>query len=197
MKNLTLITGGVRSGKSLLAEDLASKGKCPVYYFASMRIYEKDPEQLRRLELHRKRRPADWITVEAPSKAEQAIEALPDGKACVIFDCVSLYITNILVATIGGAEHDQAMENTGKEENDDPYRNEAKVKQAIENLLNSMEKAKDKEFIIVSNEVGWGVVPESALGRAFRDLLGLSNQRIAERAESVILTISGLPLKLK
>lgn len=185
VKNLTLITGGVRSGKSLLAEDIAQKTAKPVYYMASMQILEEDPEQIRRLDLHRARRPTHWRTLDAAFEAHKQIEKLPQN-VCVIFDCLSLYITNILIATTDGGDASS-----------DPYLKEEAIMSQINLLLDSMAQQEQIDFVIVSNEVGWGVVPETKLGRAFRDFLGIANQMVAAQADRVFLSCSGLRLQLK
>jgi adenosylcobinamide kinase / adenosylcobinamide-phosphate guanylyltransferase len=185
MKNLTFITGAVRSGKSMFAEQLAAASAGSVFYLATMQILEEDPEQLRRLEVHRRRRPPHWQTIDSPFAAHEVVSKLPAGKSFVIFDCLSLYITNMLIADTGGGE------------NADPYSKEEEVLRCVESLLDSMRARSQIEFVIVSNEVGWGVVPETILGRAFRDFLGLSNQMVAAQAQRVFLCCSGLQLKLK
>lgn len=193
MKNLTFVTGAARSGKSLLAEELASASKKPVYYLASMRIYEADPEQVRRLKIHRDRRPANWQTIDAAFNAHEVVSSLPVGKAVVIFDCLSLYLTNLLLGTAGGDNPSCASEAC----NNDPYEMEEGIMEQLRLLIESMEARDDLEFIVVSNEVGWGLVPETKIGRAFRDYLGLSNQLFAREADRVFLTCSGLKLQLK
>lgn len=175
----------MRSGKSLLAEELAAGSARPVYYLASMQILEDDPEQVRRLEIHQKRRPPDWKTVEACFAAHETIDKL-EGSSFVIFDCLSLYITNILIATTSGGAPE-----------DDPYLKERDILEAIRKLLDSISARPDIDFVIVSNETGWGVVPETKLGRAFRDFLGLANQMTAAEADRVYLSCAGLRLQLK
>ncbi len=191
MKNLTFITGAARSGKSLLAEELAAKSALPVFYLATMQIFEEDPEQIRRLDLHRQRRPSQWETIEAPFAAEKIILNLPEENSFVVFDCLSLYVTNILLATAGGGNGFSELDEI------DPYEKESEVFSAVRSLLDAMSTRTSIEFVIVSNEVGWGVVPETPLGRAFRDFLGVSNQMAAAAAERAFLSCSGLRLQLK
>ncbi len=186
MKNLTFITGGARSGKSKLAEDLASHANKPVYYLASMQILVEDAEQNRRIAIHRNRRPQDWQTIDAAFDVHKLIPALPAQSACAIFDCLSLYTTNILIATT----------SSGSDVND-PYLKEVEIMAQVDLMLLAMSQRPDIEFIVVSNEVGLGVVPETALGRAFRDFLGLANQLCAAKAERAYLCCSGLKLQLK
>lgn len=184
MQNLTFITGGARSGKSVLAEQLAKSSGKPVVYMATMQVLDPDSELERRLYMHKARRPSDWTTIESPFKANERIGELPLQAACVIFDCLSLYITNILIATTGGADSN-------------PYDREHEIFAETRSLLSAMEKRQDLEFIVVSNEVGSGVVPETPLGRAFRDFLGLTNQEFAAHSYAAYLCASGIPLKLK
>lgn len=194
VKNLTFITGGVRSGKSLQAEKLASESGLPVYYLATMKVCPSDIEQLQRVEIHRKRRPDSWHTHNCPQHADLLLRELAEGPAVLIFDCLSLYVSNILLATDDG---DLPDFSSPLNLDIDPYQREAELMLELDKLLFSMEARTDIEFIVVSNEVGWGVVPESRLGRAFRDLLGLSNQKVASRARRAFLVCSGLVLGLK
>lgn len=186
MKNLTFITGAVRSGKSLFAEKLAEKSGRRVFYMASMQILEADQEQVARVKMHRDRRPASWTTIDVPFDAHKAISILPAEESFVVFDCLSLYVTNILV---GRAD----VENSETE----PYSRDEEVQEKIELLIEAFTRRQDIDFALVSNEVGWGLVPETKLGRAFRDFLGMANQKLASKADNVYLCCSGLQLRLK
>ena len=180
----------------MLAEELAAKSGRPVFYLASMQILNDDPEQIRRLNAHKQRRPAEWKTIDAPFSAEQVVAGL-ENNSLVIFDCLSLYITNMLIA----GSCDDIPGRQGSAEfalgHADPYERETDILQKVDALLLQMEAKSAIEFIVVSNEVGWGVVPESALSRAFRDILGLANQRVAARAEKAFLMCAGLRISLK
>lgn len=183
MKNLTLITGGVRSGKSVLAEKLALENNQRVYYLATMPLIADDKEQEDRIRRHRIRRPTDWETIECHSAVSDKVMHLPQGSACVLLDCLSLFVTNILL-------EDEATSGN-------PYEREQAIIKATKDLLAAIETRTDLSFIVVTNEVGWGVVPESSLGRAFRDFLGQTNQVFAQAADRVILCCSGLSINLK
>ncbi|MBY0356552.1 MAG: bifunctional adenosylcobinamide kinase/adenosylcobinamide-phosphate guanylyltransferase [Candidatus Obscuribacterales bacterium] len=183
MKNLTLITGGVRSGKSVLAEKLALENKQKVYYLATMPIIAGDKEQEERIRRHQNRRPTNWETIECHSAISKKVMDLPQGPACVLLDCLSLFVTNILL-------EDEARSGN-------PYEKEQAIVKATEDLLAAIKTRTDLFFVVVTNEVGWGVVPETSLGRAFRDFLGQTNQIFAQAAEKVILCCSGLSINLK
>jgi adenosylcobinamide kinase/adenosylcobinamide-phosphate guanylyltransferase len=183
VKNLTFITGGVRSGKSRLAETLANSSGRQIYYMATMQRISGDHEQDERIDRHRRRRPDTWLTVECPYSLAESIGQLPgDVDACVIIDCLSLFVTNLMLS---------------QEMSENPYACEAFVMNSSDAVLKAISSKNRLHFIVVTNEVGWGVVPESSLGRAFRDFLGMANQRFAAQAETVWLICSGLPVKLK
>jgi len=182
-KNLTLITGGARSGKSELAESMAIDCPHPIYYLATMQRWEGDPECAARIEKHRLRRPQNWKTVEASSRLHETVLAIPPGPTFVIIDCLSLYVSNLLLD--GGA--DVA----------DPYAREKVVSESIQLLLSAISAREDLDFVVVTNEVSWGLVPDTALGRAYRDFLGEANQEFARQASAVVLLVSGLKVQLK
>jgi adenosylcobinamide kinase/adenosylcobinamide-phosphate guanylyltransferase len=165
---LTLVLGGARSGKSRYAEGLVQALPPPWIYVATAQAY--DDEMRERIAAHRTRRPAGWSTVEAPLGLVAAIREAPEG-APVLVDCLTLWLTNVLLS-----ERDVASE--------------------IDDLMQACRRAPGP-LILVSNEVGLGIVPDNALSRRFRDEAGLLHQRIAEIADRVVLTVAGLPLVVK
>lgn len=165
---LTLVTGGARSGKSRLAEDLARRSALPRRYIATAQAW--DDEMAARIDLHRQDRGPGWQTVEAPLDLAGALVAGAKGSVTLV-DCLTLWLTNHMLAG-----HDLAAQ--------------------AEALTGALAKAPGP-VILVTNEVGWGIVPENALARAFRDEQGRLNQRIAAQADLVVAVISGLPLVLK
>jgi adenosylcobinamide kinase/adenosylcobinamide-phosphate guanylyltransferase len=182
---LALILGGARSGKSDLAVRLAASSGRPVLFVATM---EPGDDELRaRVAAHRASRPAEWRTIEAPVALLDALtaEACPD--AFVIIDCVTLWVSNLLLAALGDAERATAGE----------------IDAAVRSAVTLAEKLAawcadaGAEVAAVSNEVGSGVVPAYALGRAFRDSLGGANRALASRASRVYWTTAGLVLELK
>ncbi|AGY57916.1 bifunctional adenosylcobinamide kinase/adenosylcobinamide-phosphate guanylyltransferase [Gloeobacter kilaueensis] len=179
---LILILGGARSGKSRFAERLASHyaGTEPVLYIATAQ--PSDPEMISRIERHQAERPAHWQTIECPrllcSVTEEPLAPV------ILLDCLSVLVANWLLA--GGD-----FENIRWSEAD-----EAALLREVESLIDASAAA-HTHLLIVSNEVGMGVVPPYPLGRLYRDVLGRLHQSIAERAERVYLLVAGLPVEIK
>ena len=165
--HLTLILGGARSGKSLQGERLVAAAPPPWTYIATAQAF--DAEMRERIALHRARRDAGWRTIEAPLDLIPALEAA--GNAPVLVDCLTLWLSNLLLA-------------------------EADPGAGTDSLLAALE-ARRAPTVLVSNEVGLGIVPENALARRFRDAAGMLHQRIAARAHRVLLMVAGLPLVVK
>jgi adenosylcobinamide kinase/adenosylcobinamide-phosphate guanylyltransferase len=164
---LTLVIGGARSGKSSYAEGLIAAQLPPWIYVATAEA--GDHEMLARIRAHRKRRGAHWRTIEAPRELVAALTANHGGP--VLVDCLTLWLSNVMLA-------------------------EMNVEQEIETLDAALAAAA-APIVLVANEVGLGIVPEFPLGRRFRDLQGILNQRMAARADRVILMVAGLPLAVK
>lgn len=178
MGRLTLILGGARSGKSTFAEQLARRqGGERVLYVATAEAGDEEME--RRIQAHRQARPPAWQTLEAPQNVGAAI-GKHGGAAIVLLDCLTLLLSNCM-ATDG-----------------DPFAGTvtARISEEIDQLLDAIHRL-DAHFIVVSNEVGLGLVPPSPLGRAYRDHLGRANQRLAQTAACVVLMVAGLPLFIK
>lgn len=183
VKNLTLITGGARSGKSSFAEMLADRSGEQVLYIATMEEVIDDGEAVERIKRHRERRPNSWRTLEVPFHVHAAIAEIPRGTQVCLIDCLSLYVSNMLL--------DLHEKVDSAKELEDP------IQEAAANLLMAMSKRPEIRFIVVTNEVGWGIVPEHKLARSYRDLLGIVNQQFAQSAGEVWLSCVGLQLKLK
>ena len=165
---LSLVIGGARSGKSGLAERLVTGSGLTRRYIATAEAW--DDEMRARIARHREDRGAGWITVEAPLDLPSAL-AEATGAEVVLIDCATLWLTNHLLA-----DHDLEAETAS--------------------LLAALATCK-APVVIVSNEVGWGIVPENALARRFRDAQGRLNQRIAAQAGLVVGVMAGLPMVLK
>ncbi len=177
MGKIVLFTGGARSGKSRLAEEYAAAcGK--VLYVATAQVL--DDEMRQRVALHQRRRPAAWGSVEA-WRDPAAVLLEHRASECILFDCLSMYVTNLLLSE--AAPQDSVERGVYMRREFDLLIAEA---QKIEGTL-----------IFVTNEVGMGIVPENALAREYRDLAGLLNQEIAALATEVYLAVSGLAVNVK
>lgn len=172
----TLVLGGARSGKSRLAEQLAGKSGLPVTYIATARV--QDEEMAARIEHHRQARDAHWQTIEEPVALSDQLKRLSTrkeslNKQCVLVDCLTLWLTNLLC--------------------DD----QAPPLEAAQQALIETVAAFEGRLIMVSNEVGLGVVPMDVLSRRFVDEAGRLHQQLAQRCDQVIFTVAGLPQYLK
>jgi adenosylcobinamide kinase / adenosylcobinamide-phosphate guanylyltransferase len=166
--SLVLLLGGARSGKSSLAVRLAAESGTPVVFVATGEA--RDAEMAERIDRHRAERPAGWQTVEEPFALARALEAAPPD-ACVVVDCLSLWVANVLERGDGDVEHQAAT--------------------AAEIAATRAAKT-----IAVSNEVGLGVVPATPAGRAYRDVLGRVNAAWAGAAEEAYFVVAGKGLRL-
>jgi adenosyl cobinamide kinase/adenosyl cobinamide phosphate guanylyltransferase len=167
----TFLLGGARSGKSTLAVRLASAHDGPVAFVATAE--GRDDEMAARIAEHRSSRPASWLTIEAPTDLAGALADVPDD-AYTILDCLTLWVSNELGA---GASEDDVLRRT-----DDVARSLA---------------ARAAPAVVVSNEVGLGIVPVNELARAYRDILGRVNAAFAARAERSLFVLAGLALPLE
>jgi len=171
---LTLILGGARSGKSTFAERLAATRDGRVTYLATAQAH--DDEMVARIAKHRADRPPHWRTVECPLDPAAALRAHAAETDCFLLDCLTLLVSNLLLADL------ESCEQT--------------VQRALDALLTAYREA-ETDLILVSNEVGLGLVPEYPLGRTYRDLLGRANQHLAAQADAVYYLVAGLPLNVK
>jgi adenosylcobinamide kinase/adenosylcobinamide-phosphate guanylyltransferase len=165
---LTLVLGGARSGKSQTAESRICAHAPPWIYVATAEA--GDAEMAERIALHQTRRSEGWVTREEPYDLVEALDDAPRG-APMLVDSLTIWLSNIMLA-----EYDVVGE--------------------CDRLVARLE-ANDRPLVMVSDEVGLGIVPNNALARSFRDHAGMLNQRIAEVADEVVMMIAGLPMKLK
>ncbi|MBI5289172.1 MAG: bifunctional adenosylcobinamide kinase/adenosylcobinamide-phosphate guanylyltransferase [Chloroflexi bacterium] len=182
---LSLLTGGARSGKSALAERLGHASNRPVLFIATME--PADDEVRARIAEHRASRPAHWRTVEAPLDVVAALRDHAHTGDFVILDCLTLWVSNILLRSIAGVENVTPSEAAAAVET---------CAAAATHLLDCI-AAFEGEIAIVTNEVGMGLVPPYPLGRIFRDALGRVNALVAARADRVYYLVAGLALELK
>ncbi|MEM7317621.1 MAG: bifunctional adenosylcobinamide kinase/adenosylcobinamide-phosphate guanylyltransferase [Pseudomonadota bacterium] len=166
----TLILGGAASGKSVFAEQVVERSGKPRIYLATSQLFENDDEMRNKIHAHVARRGRDWTTIEAPFEAAAALETLQSDEVCLL-DCATMWLTNHLLA-----ENDLT----------------AKQDQLLDAIANCR-----ANLVLVSNEVGHGIVPGDALSRRFREAQGRLNIALAARAELVVLVVAGLPQVLK
>jgi adenosylcobinamide kinase/adenosylcobinamide-phosphate guanylyltransferase len=181
---VTLILGGARSGKSRMAVDLARRSDGPVAFLAAGRA--GDAEMAARIERHRRERPAEWRTIEQARDLGAEIAVLDPGST-VLLDGLGDVATDYLLAQATPEGDLTPSELTAVE---------ADVEAEITGLVGAA-RAAGLHLIVVSNEVGLGLVPPYPLGRHYRDVLGRANQRLAAAADRVYLMIAGLPIRLK
>ncbi len=168
MSKTILITGGARSGKSVIAETRALSFGAPAIYIATAEA--RDDEMAARIAAHRARRGADWVDHAAPFDVTGALDAT-DGQGARLVDCLTLWLTNLM---LDGRDWQAAADG----------------------LCAALPRQKSP-VVIVTNEVGAGIVPDNRLARDFRDAAGLINQQVAAAVDEVILAVAGLPLKVK
>ena len=226
MAKMTFVIGGARSGKSAFAEELAKKYN-DVVYIATAEV--KDEEMRDRIQIHRARRPFNWKTIEAPFHVDRVIPNLDEKVGVVYLDCITLYITNMLLSDETGSCRGERPFAPAKDDGNSPpltpparggetkgettyssldgrgkgegERESLKQKQSqilgeINKLCKVCRESKS-DVIIVSNEVGLGIVPDNALSRVFRDIAGSANQIIADEADEVYFMVAGIAQRIK
>jgi len=171
MATITLITGGARSGKSTYALKLAVPHKRKFFVATGQAL---DDEMTARIEFHRETRPSEFQTVEEPVNIVPALEKLAERADIVVLDCLTLWVSNLMQL----------------------YTQDQPILSAADQLAKVL-KASAFASIVVTDEVGWGIVPEHPMARRYRDLLGWANQKIASVADDVLLMVSGYPIKVK
>jgi len=186
-----LILGGVRSGKSRFAQQMEERLGGKVLFVATAEAF--DDEMASRIEEHERKRPKTWRTLEIDTRVGQQLTEQIDDAEVVLLDCVTLLVSNILTKDSWGASC-----HCDPERSEEAAISEAgsQVMAEIKDLIECIDKHKGI-FIVVSNEVGLGLVPDNKLGRIYRDLLGKANQLLAQHASEVYFMISGIPVKIK
>ena len=191
--SLVLITGGARSGKSTFAEKLALESKKKVIYLATARV--EDEEMRERVAAHKKRRPDNFRTVEEPEEPHLVFEKETGSGNLVLLDCLTLLVSNRILTDLN--RHGAVRQG------EDIFADEKVLEKAgrqslvyITTLAQAAVKS-PADLIVVTNEVGMGVVPDYPLGRIFRDYSGRANQVMAEAADQVWLVVCGIPQRFK
>ena len=178
---IVLISGGARSGKSSFAEKIAwHQGGKDVCYLATAEI--KDQEMKNRVEKHIQHRPQAWETIEESHEVSEVLTHLTSGSV-ILLDCITVYISNLLLSG-------------NKIDNIDSKQKETEIKSELEKIIKVV-KENSLDIIIVTNEVGQGIIPDNKLGRIYRDIVGRMNQYLASEADKVYITFAGLPVEIK
>ena len=172
---LTLVLGGARSGKSRYAQAVIGDRQA-IYVATARRI--RDREMSGRIERHRADRPSSWTTIEEPESVPRVVRTATPVDAPVIVECATLWLSNLF-----------------ERESHTPARRQQEILMAAVREL--ADASRLREVVVVSNEVGGGIVPTTRVGRRFRDLQGWANQILAAEARSVVLVVAGLPITLK
>lgn len=178
-----LITGGARSGKSRFAHELAAKLSEAVLFVATAEAGDEEMKQ--RIEEHKRSRPKTWSTLEVTSHVGSHIQQRLSGAGVVVVDCITLLVNNIF-NRFNDREDEHMYASLLEEE----------LMSEIGELLECINQV-NASFIIVTNEIGLGVVPADRVSRIYRDLLGKANQMLAERADEVYLMVAGVALPVK
>jgi adenosylcobinamide kinase/adenosylcobinamide-phosphate guanylyltransferase len=173
LNKIIFVIGGCRSGKSAYALQTAEKVPAELKIFIATCV-PQDDEMKRRIARHKKDRSQDWVTVEAPLDLPEAVLRNSSKADIILVDCLTLWVSNLL------------MENG----------DENKIEDTISRLMDALEKAACP-IVLVSNEVGTGIVPENKLARQYRDIIGLVNQAVARTASKVIWMVAGIPVTIK
>jgi adenosylcobinamide kinase/adenosylcobinamide-phosphate guanylyltransferase len=170
-RQIILVTGGARSGKSRYAEERAAELGTRLLYVATAEA--KDEEMTQRIAEHKRRRDDEWTTIEEAVQLAEVLLAQRGRTDCALVDCLTLWLSNLLLRR------------------DTKY-----AEEKVEELMKILPLL-DFHIVLVTNEVGWGIVPDNLLARQFRDLAGRTNQRIAAIANEVVLTVAGTPMIVK
>lgn len=183
---ITLVTGGARSGKSRFGESLLTGDDRQILYIATAKVYDSEMDE--RVKKHRQQRPASWHTLEEYRQFSQVLPAWKSKVEGVLLDCVTLMVTQLMLEN-----GDQPWESLTPLEVDGI---ETRIQEEIDELMVTL---RDMAIpaVIITNEVGLGIVPGDKMSRDFRDIAGRVNQRLASMADQVYLVVSGIPVKVK
>lgn len=177
MGRLIFITGGARSGKSVFAQKLANRLSKKVTYIATAQA--RDKEMKLRIKIHRKNRPSHWKTIERKKNVTEVLSRIAEKSEVILLDCLTLLISNLLLSG-------RPVCRRGRKD----------VLREIRRLVSKIKEIKPT-VLIVSNEVGMGIVPDNKLARRFRDIAGRANQIVARASDKVYLIVSGISVKVK
>lgn len=199
MSNFVLITGGARSGKSSFAELLASHPGKPVIYLATAQVL--DDEMALRVKKHRNQRPDNWHLIEEPLNIPAVLKEVTDENAVILLDCVTIWLSNLLLESLSSpSSSDSDSDSDSPQEVTVPLH---LTPEAEDTILSQVQKVATlareitPQVIMVTNEVGQGIVPDNPLARSYRDLSGRANQLLARHADKVYWVVAGYPIEVK
>lgn len=187
MSNFTLITGGARSGKSTFAERLAAHPGRPVIYIATAQVL--DDEMAWRVKKHQQQRPDNWQLIEEPFDIPAALEGIRDENAVILLDCVTIWLSNLLLKSLGSSSESFFPDTLTPEA-------EEKILEQVQKTA-ALAQEIPPQVIMVTNEVGQGIVPDNPMARSYRDLAGRANQLLAHQADNVYWVVAGYPMEVK
>lgn len=185
MGKIIFVTGGARSGKSTFAEKYCLEKDEDLGYIATGVAF--DEEMKDRIKKHQKQRRGRWTTYERPMNIENVLEEILNNHKIVLLDCLTIYVTNYMF------EKNLDFEKIPM---DEINKIEMEIQKSLEKII-EIAKRKDSTLLIVSNEIGLGVVPENRMARIYRDYIGRANQICASESEEAYLIVSSIPVKLK
>ncbi len=184
---LILVTGGARSGKSTFAENYALKSGKRVFYIATAAVDDEEMEE--RVRLHRENRPSGFTTFEERFHPHLVMEEEQGEDTLFLLDCLTILLSNHLLKEAGGSMQEELDRSVLE-------KSAGEALQYVSTLSKIMQKS-PSDVLVVTNEVGMGIVPEHLLGRLYRDMAGRANQAFAAAADEVWLLVCGLPQRLK
>lgn len=186
MGKCILVTGGARSGKSSFSEELAKSYGTKVLYIATAVAFDKEMKD--RIRKHQEARPKGWTTIEDYKDIAKVILNNGDKYNCILLDCITVMLTNQLLEYFNYNMDYLKLEDYNKAE--------VYLINEVNQMLDAI-AVSDADAILVTNELGWGIVPENLMSRAFRDICGRINQILGRRVDEVYLTVCGIPMKIK
>ena len=181
-----LVTGGARSGKSSFAENLASSYGEKVLYLATAVAFDEEMQD--RINKHREKRLESWTTIEEFKNLSEIIKDKGDRYDCILLDCITVMLTNIMMDYLNYKIEDVTME--------DYIKIEDYLKDEVNKIMDAIDEI-NINGILVTNEIGYGIVPENLMGRVFRDISGRINQILGRRSSEAYLVTCGIPIRIK
>jgi len=186
MGKLVLVTGGARSGKSTFAESYVDKHGQVIGYIATAVAFDDGMKD--RIKKHQAQRPAEWITFEKHTNIHEIIPSVAGSCDTVLLDCITVMVNNIMF--------ERQDIDWDKVDYDTIDMIEANIQKQVEQLISELKKT-ELTFVMVTNELGMGIVPENRLARIYRDIAGRVNQQLSSQVDEVYFVVSGIPMKIK